>query len=231
MTLTNPKPLGWAFGEILTSAQMNSFGTQLTRALDGTGGGSYTLTNPLVLAGDVVEFDDVVINDDLTVDDDALVSGDLTVGGSLSLVGTAFLGTVAASSVSTGALTASGATALNGNVTLGNSGTDLTTLAGILGFTGTGRVQMTGTVHPNANTAVDVAASRWNSAAPSGSAKSYTLSCTNEADGDWFAFYNNNGSENVLLAGLIVLAVVPNRGVFYMRIGGVWTFLFAWVSV
>lgn len=52
MTLTNPKPLGWAFGELLTSAQMNSVATQLPYAIDGNAGGTYANTNPIVLTGD-----------------------------------------------------------------------------------------------------------------------------------------------------------------------------------
>ncbi len=41
--LTNPKPLGWAYGEILTSAQMNTIASQLPFAIDGAGGGTYAL--------------------------------------------------------------------------------------------------------------------------------------------------------------------------------------------
>jgi hypothetical protein len=212
VTLTNPKPLGYAYGEALPSGEVNSVWSQLPNAVDGIGGGAYTLTAPLSIDGDTV-----------TIDDLEVTTG-AVVNGALSVVGSSFLAAVAATSVATGALD------VTGNTTLGNAGTDLVTLAGVLGFTGTGRVKTSGTVHPNANTAVDVAASRWNSAAPSGSAKSYTLSCTNEGNGDWFAFYNDNGSENVLLAGLVVGVVTPNRGHFYLRIAGSWTFMFAWIS-
>lgn len=51
MTLTNPKPLGWAYGEILTSAQANSIGTQLPYALDGNGGGTYEPSAPIIVGG------------------------------------------------------------------------------------------------------------------------------------------------------------------------------------
>ena len=51
MTLANPKPLGWGYGEILTSAQANSFGTQMPYALDGNGGGSYSPSAPIIVGG------------------------------------------------------------------------------------------------------------------------------------------------------------------------------------
>jgi hypothetical protein len=100
LTLSNPKSLGWAFGEILTSAQMNSLATQLPYALDGAGGGAYTLSAPLSIDGDVVTIEtlvaptisgvttftaDVVVGDDLLVADDATVSGDLGVSGNTTV--------------------------------------------------------------------------------------------------------------------------------------------------
>ncbi len=52
MTLTNPKPLGWAYGEILTSAQMNSVGSQIPYAIDGNAGGTYAPSDPIIIGGD-----------------------------------------------------------------------------------------------------------------------------------------------------------------------------------
>lgn len=51
MTLTNPKPLGFAYGEILTSAHVNSAFAQLPYALDGNAGGTYAPSAPLIING------------------------------------------------------------------------------------------------------------------------------------------------------------------------------------
>ncbi len=52
MTLTNPKGAGWGSGEVLTSTQMNSFGTQLPYAIDGNAGGTYAPSDPIIIGGD-----------------------------------------------------------------------------------------------------------------------------------------------------------------------------------
>lgn len=64
---TSPKLGGWAFGELLTSAQMNQFNTDHPNAIDGVGGGTYALTAPLILNGD-----------DVTIGDNLIVSGTIT---------------------------------------------------------------------------------------------------------------------------------------------------------
>jgi hypothetical protein len=51
MSFTSPKPGGWAFGEILTSAQMNTFNTDHPNAIDGLDGGSYDPTSALLIGG------------------------------------------------------------------------------------------------------------------------------------------------------------------------------------
>ena len=61
MVLVNIKPLGWAYGEIFTSAQANSITSQLPNAIDGAGGGSYSLAAPLVIADDTVTISDGLI--------------------------------------------------------------------------------------------------------------------------------------------------------------------------
>jgi hypothetical protein len=106
MVLVNVKPLGFAYGEILTSVQMNSVTSQLPNAVDGIGGGAYVLANPLSITGDVVTFDtitvpsvvgnttfsaDVTVNDDIFVLDSVFVTGSVEVGASLQVAGTAYL--------------------------------------------------------------------------------------------------------------------------------------------
>lgn len=51
MTLVNPNPATWATGDRLTAAQINSVGTQLPYALDGSAGGSYSPSAHIVLPG------------------------------------------------------------------------------------------------------------------------------------------------------------------------------------
>jgi hypothetical protein len=50
---TRVKPLGWALYEELTSAQMNQIDLNLSRAVDGYDGGTYTLNNPITFNGTV----------------------------------------------------------------------------------------------------------------------------------------------------------------------------------
>lgn len=51
MTLSNPKPGGYAFGEKLPSAHVNSVWSQLVYALDGNDGGNYITVSPLSVMG------------------------------------------------------------------------------------------------------------------------------------------------------------------------------------
>lgn len=48
MTITRVKPLGWAFGELLTAAQMNQLDIDHANAMDGAAGGTYTA--PFILS-------------------------------------------------------------------------------------------------------------------------------------------------------------------------------------
>lgn len=59
MSFTRANPSGWGFGETLTSAQSNHIDDNQSKAVDGAGGGSYTLAAPLHIAGDVVDIDDL----------------------------------------------------------------------------------------------------------------------------------------------------------------------------
>lgn len=82
MTFPRVNPPGWGNGEVLTSTQMNNLDTNMTKAVDGAGGGTYTLSAPLALNGASVSVgQDLAVGDDLTVADDATVGGDLTVTG------------------------------------------------------------------------------------------------------------------------------------------------------
>ncbi len=79
MTIADVKSGGWASHELLTSAQMNAIRAELLKCVDGSGGGSYTLTAPLIFSGFGVETDDLAVHNDLVVDNDLLVSNSLHV--------------------------------------------------------------------------------------------------------------------------------------------------------
>lgn len=72
MTLSDPKTGGWSTSELLTSGQCNAIRTELLKAVDGVGGGTYTLSAPLIFLGDNVRLD----SDDI----------DIVAGGVLSVL-------------------------------------------------------------------------------------------------------------------------------------------------
>lgn len=83
MTLTDPTSgAGYAFGEILPSADMTTIATQLPRALDGNLGGTYTPTAPIDLAGDF-GFGDVSVSGTLQFRAGAILN--LNMGAQLGL--------------------------------------------------------------------------------------------------------------------------------------------------
>lgn len=73
---TRTKVSGWAFGELLTSVQMNQLDIDHANAIDGAAGGIYTLSAPLEIDGDVV-----------TIGDGLVVGADVNVAGELDVLG------------------------------------------------------------------------------------------------------------------------------------------------
>lgn len=67
----------WQLFERLKSTQINYIEDNLVHALDGYGGGSYSLNNPLSVLGDLVTFDDLTVNDRLDVLDGYIVNAHL----------------------------------------------------------------------------------------------------------------------------------------------------------
>lgn len=63
MTLDPAKPGGWDFEEVLTSDDLNALQAELLKAIDGTGGGTYTPLSDLVFGtGSLVRFAGVLID-------------------------------------------------------------------------------------------------------------------------------------------------------------------------
>ncbi len=52
MSFARVKPSDWASGEVLTSTQMNQLDTNVSQAIDGTAGGTYAPTDPIIIGGD-----------------------------------------------------------------------------------------------------------------------------------------------------------------------------------
>lgn len=91
MTLAPVKAGGWDAEEVLTSSQMNVLQATLIKAIDGVGGGTYTLLAGLVLQGALVRILDGLSIEGSTLDvaaDAALqVDGTLSMSGLMNLDG------------------------------------------------------------------------------------------------------------------------------------------------
>lgn len=104
MTFTRVKPSGWATGEKLTSTQMNTLDTNVSLALDGRGG-TYALTQPLVINGQ-----SVTIGQTLT-------AANLVTGGSVTA-----MGALSGASLAVGSVAATGNINANGNLDIDGIG-------------------------------------------------------------------------------------------------------------
>ncbi|HTJ17842.1 MAG TPA: hypothetical protein VL494_13775 [Steroidobacteraceae bacterium] len=232
MTLTNPKPLGWAFGEILTSTQINSVASQLTHALDGAGGGSYTLSAPLTIGGDTVTISDTLVAP--TISGNTAFANDVDIAGSLSvpLVSSAiqfdddatFAGTnpVSFSNGMTvsGTPTFNGYAQLNGGADLGNAASDPVALKGTLTPTSGGHIQKTGIVVSTAAASVDINSFQ-HVKVTHGSSTTTTLTATGVGNNDWFRLYNASGVSQDF-NGLVTFTAANGEGALFVRISGTW---------
>jgi len=130
---------GWAFGEILTSAQMNYVNGALPQAIDGAGGGTYANVAEIHLTGDfacdgVVTFDNCTLSGALVAA--AATLSALTVSGataltSLTVDDNTTLGSSGADTVhALGPVTLDSTLLVKGNTTLGDSGSDTVEITG-----------------------------------------------------------------------------------------------------
>lgn len=82
MTLSAANPGGWSLNEVLTSAQMTFLQNELLKAVDGVGGGTYTLGSTLTFQGADVSFvSDVNLNSgsELNFNAGAVMTGQIDV--------------------------------------------------------------------------------------------------------------------------------------------------------
>jgi len=81
------KPSGWAFGETLFSDQMEALDASQAKAIDGTGGGTYTPTTKITINGQGLQVNNLTVTGALTL------NGNTTIGNSstdtLTVVATA----------------------------------------------------------------------------------------------------------------------------------------------
>jgi len=137
MTFSRVKPFGWTVGELLQSDEQNALDVDHTLAIDGGGGGSYTVANDLTISSQptknvtlnrlvctpLSDGGTVVCQSGLSVQGNIGASGEVA-GGTFHSEGVAqidgVLTTLAAASIG-GALTVAGATTINGftNMTAG----------------------------------------------------------------------------------------------------------------
>lgn len=213
MSFSNPKPLGYAYGELLPSGHVNSVWSQLPNALDGIGGGTYALVNPLTISGDTVSIDTLSVPTELLVD------------GAAEFAGT---------SLFTNDATFGDTVSFNHNVTIGNASVDTltinstSTLAAVLGFSGVGRILAQAAVVSTALQTVNITQNRIINIGI-GVTSTTTISGPSAQDGDWFAVQNFSAGLAQNIAGLVTITGLPNgEGRLYCRLSGVWTLIFAW---
>jgi hypothetical protein len=126
MTLSRIKPSGWAFAELLTSADITALDASHANALDAVGGGTYTLVSPVTLNGAAWTF-----------------NGTTTFGGSVAFNGNVTLGNSGADTVTVNAtvtfaqsITFNDPVVLNDDVTIGNNSGDPLTVNSTAQFVG-----------------------------------------------------------------------------------------------
>jgi len=203
MAFSRVKVSGWAYGEILTSSQMNTLDIDHANALDAVNGGTYDIgTNTLSISATsgIIEF--------LTnVNFETILVNSNIIGNFLTLTGTANL---------------------KGNVNLGDATSDAVALKGILTPTSSGRIRETAILLNAPGTTVDVTEFQNITFVAGTSAGTTTLSGS-VGDDDWFQIHN--GSANIQTTNGLVSAVLqPNQGRKYVRVGGVWSAMSSWLD-
>lgn len=228
MSFTNPAPIGgYVTGDLIDESEINYWCSILPDAIDGAGGGTYTLSAPLIIDGDTVEIETLNVAGELDVAGDVTlgttvlnlvdVTGDLDAAGSIHVTQNFSVGGI---SEFTGAAT------FDGNVTLGSNTSDAIALKGIMTPTSGGRDLQTATRATAATPTIDVTTSRYN-VITYGTSTSITLNGTT-ADGDMFTIFNDSGVNHTLTGGLVSGTLLSHEGVAYVRISGTFYAVSRW---
>lgn len=243
---TRVKPLGWAFLEILTSTQMNQLDTNVSRAVDGLNGGTYTLAVMLELAGAGVKFSSVAefaaaatsftgtgtvtvgVDTAWTFNNPVLFNALATFAGGFSLpIGASATIANGADVTNHGTLTNDTDGAINNLGVISNEG--------VIANAGGGRFRRKSVNLPSADTTVTVTDGNVFWLPNSGAAFDYTLDDTGAVDDDEVEFRQKQihaapAGHRVILNGLNILTFGTQavsgeiKAVHAFRRSGVWDF-------
>ncbi len=230
MSFSLANPLGWASGDTLTPAQINQLDTDHVKAIDGTGGGTYTLASPLTLQGSTVTINSLSVPTTLaapTISGNISVAGsitsgttvsvgtNITVGGTLAVTG---ISTLTGNTTVTGTLTANGGATLGGNTTIG-SPSGAVTVSGAMGFNGVGRILHKAYVAPTGDT-IDITAYKYTKITKT-STDTFAFTETVSVDFDWFEVYNASAvSHNI--TGVFTVTILTTETIVFRKISGSW---------
>ena len=219
MSFTNPAPMGgYLTGSLIDESEINYWCGVLPDCIDGAGGGTYTLSAPLIISGDDVEIASLICTG--ITSQTLVLSGAFSVAGVATLTGDVNLGNSTSDVLSVNATSLfSGNVTLGANATLGSSSADTVTLNAIMGYAGSGRILGQFQDLPDSNTSVNITQIREvNSSATAGRTINLTGTPTN---GDWFIF-NNNSAFTQVLTGAISYSSFTSRASKWVYVGGSW---------
>lgn len=206
MSFTNPAPIGgYATGDLIDESQINYWCAALPDCIDGSGGGSYTLSAPLVFgAGDYIQFDNDVYINGLASFGAASFTGDVTIGNSSSDI----FHCVASAT-------------FDNDVTLGATSADTISLHGVMGPAGNGRVLQTGINVASASQSVSGTQYRY-IVITYGTTTTTTITGT-FVDGDMIRFYNASGVSQTIAGSPLAGSIPSGVSITRLLISGTWT--------
>lgn len=228
MSFSLANPLTWTTGDLLTEDQINQLDAEHAAAVDGSGGGTYTLTAPLSITGDDFTVSDLTAATITTTGNCTLgnSSGDTTTTRQLHVINNL---TLDGNAVISGAVDIAGLLSVDDNVDI-TGDLDVTgeVLSNSLDVTGTG--QFLGQLKflfkisagPNADhayTALDAGQIIYSESLSSN--RAYTFSGGFSA-GDWFLFKHRASGGATLTVNLVDLVVA--QGIFWFYTGTNWRF-------
>lgn len=208
---------GWTTGDLLTEEQINQLDSDHAKAVDGTGGGNYTLLGPLTFGGDTVTIQSLVAP---TINGNTTFSGETTFedNASFSELVTFSEDIRCYGEVETQKLQVNFLSQFDGDVTF-NAPVEV---ANTLSYSGAGRTLETGIVTNDADQSIDITQFRHIHIPTSTTgSRTYTLTGAVE-DGDWVCIHNNDTGTHAI-AGLFSIPNLPSgRSIKYLRIAGTW---------
>ncbi len=197
---------GWTNGDILTATQINTLDSDHAKAIDGSGGGTYNLSNQLTLGGDVVRIESL---------EAPIIYGDCNLQGNL----------VCTQDIHCQNLIAN-------NTILGLNGINVSGEA-VFSNTISGRLlEPSLWVSPGIVTmSINLVDYRNITVTTSSNVKTFTMIETGCVANDWFQIMNFS-DYNVILTGSIATTMVPHTGAkFVRRSMNVWQAVSNWNQV